>query len=226
MGRNLASRAHPRSRGEHAYVAGQLCLGAGSSPLTRGALGSPDCIRGRLGLIPAHAGSTPAARPTVVPRGAHPRSRGEHDAGRGTYNPREGSSPLTRGALAVSFSGVALLRLIPAHAGSTPRLARLGAGAGAHPRSRGEHAVVNTWLGLNPGSSPLTRGALGVLEFWGFAQGLIPAHAGSTRIARLHSRAAWAHPRSRGEHFFRELWGCGCEGSSPLTRGARTSDRR
>ena len=51
-------RAHPRSRGENEL--GTL-LGAqlkGSSPLTRGKPHLARLMRGRMGLIPAHAGKT------------------------------------------------------------------------------------------------------------------------------------------------------------------------
>ncbi|KXI17199.1 hypothetical protein HMPREF3227_01728 [Corynebacterium sp. CMW7794] len=52
-----------------------------------------------------------------------------------------------------------MLGLIPAHAGSTaivdipPGIMR------AHPRSRGEHGVHNSYPKGGKGSSPLTRGA-------------------------------------------------------------------
>ena len=51
---------------------------------------------------------------------------------------------------------------------------------------------------------------------------LIPAHAGSTKLPMNSRNTRRAHPRSRGEHIR-----CGgtknlTEGSSPLTRGART----
>ena len=48
---------------------------------------------------------------------------------------------------------------------------------------------------------------------------LIPAHAGKTRSNASPARAAWAHPRSRGENQGGQ-GGCpGPRGSSPLTRG-------
>ena len=50
--------AHPRSRGEHVVGSNHASPGLGSSPLTRGALGRWWLGLGRVGLIPAHAGST------------------------------------------------------------------------------------------------------------------------------------------------------------------------
>ncbi|KXI17741.1 hypothetical protein HMPREF3227_01352 [Corynebacterium sp. CMW7794] len=93
----------------------------------------------RDGLIPAHAGSTgsrpaggltcgahPRSRGEHVWRrrrgrrgGAHPRSRGEHHAHNARVCPARGSSPLTRGALAIVTNPAQPIRLIPAHAGST-----------------------------------------------------------------------------------------------------------
>ncbi len=95
----------------------------------------------------------------------------------------------------------------------------------AHPRSRGEHASSSTWRARSTGSSPLTRGApCDRNRFFGGLR-LIPAHAGST----MPGRACWAiwraHPRSRGEHQRFLLIMLGHYGSSPLTRGARGSDR-
>ena len=51
--------------------------------------------------------------------------------------------------------------------------------------------------------------------------GLIPAHAGSTRPASSRQDHLWAHPRSRGEHHNSIGSVKVCNGSSPLTRGAR-----
>ena len=51
--------------------------------------------------------------------------------------------------------------------------------------------------------------------------GLIPAHAGKTRIHRPNSTGTGAHPRSRGENFGLEEDSALVDGSSPLTRGKR-----
>ena len=69
---------------------------------------------------------------------AHPRSRGENQAGLDASLRAGGSSPLTRG-----------------------KPARLGAGNGpgvAHPRSRGENGHPERRVLWKHGSSPLTRG--------------------------------------------------------------------
>ena len=57
--RNCRSRwDHPRSRGEHVLYFLLLSLGLGSSPLARGAPGSPYRCVGACRIIPARAGST------------------------------------------------------------------------------------------------------------------------------------------------------------------------
>ena len=57
-GRECWRRAHPRSRGEHHFRRSFCRISLGSSPLTRGALHVEKVVIARLGLIPAHAGST------------------------------------------------------------------------------------------------------------------------------------------------------------------------
>ena len=89
----------------------------------------------------------------------------------------------------------------------------------AHPRSRGENHRRQHQLGRCGGSSPLTRGKLGRLEFQERTAGLIPAHAGKTAGRGRMRRERWAHPRSRGENRTLTYPYCCMMGSSPLTRG-------
>ena len=212
--------AHPRSRGEHASGNPQQGVGAGSSPLTRGARRRP--ARGRLvpGLIPAHAGSTGYVQLPDAQPWAHPRSRGEHSLASSAAIAACGSSPLTRGAPCLAFQLFARGRLIPAHAGSTVYLAGATAPGGAHPRSRGEHLLQLHRDGFRDGSSPLTRGAPSKSALTRLTSGLIPAHAGSTACRACPAGRRAAHPRSRGEHAWSFAARAVKRGSSPLTRGA------
>ena len=89
------------------------------SPLTRGSPLSSWPVLPRLGLIPAHAGSTMSAFPYTSSRTAHPRSRGEHYQSRLGATRFDGSSPLTRGAPSANHVQPQGTGLIPAHAGST-----------------------------------------------------------------------------------------------------------
>ena len=115
----LYGRAHPRSRGENTVPSPAVPPAVGSSPLTRG----KPCHRvmgvAGWGLIPAHAGKTAADPFNMAVLQAHPRSRGENNTCRCVSHDTTGSSPLTRGKPVVETEGLALARLIPAHAGKT-----------------------------------------------------------------------------------------------------------
>ena len=191
----------------------------GSSPLTRGKHGHGTHSHGHHGLIPAHAGKTAAESVSQNEAPAHPRSRGENDTEFCAGVVGVGSSPLTRGKRVLLRTGGAGDRLIPAHAGKTHALRRQHEAGPAHPRSRGENAVVRPLTSLSVGSSPLTRGKPGQLGVGADATGLIPAHAGKTLAGLAISRRVGAHPRSRGENAVNDPHSRTAYGSSPLTRG-------
>ena len=233
-------RAHPRSRGEHGCINLCFCTDWGSSPLTRGALRPSRRRAAARRLIPAHAGSTAGLALRRSCTWAHPRSRGEHQPVLLHVRNFPGSSPLTRGA---QLDLVELRRqpgLIPAHAGSTRGNTSNRGEVGAHPRPRGEHMSIVVSFPRVSGSSPLTRGALIIVDgtamsmgsspltrgarphpvSTSFYLGLIPAHAGSTFMASNCHPVLRAHPRSRGEHVHGQQLPPCVAGSSPLTRGA------
>ena len=91
--------AHPRSRGEHRYVARTRFFSFGSSPLARGTQHDASDVPALTGLIPARAGNTKPSchRPDGPP----------------------GSSPLARGTRLSRRQNQLRLRLIPARAGNT-----------------------------------------------------------------------------------------------------------
>ena len=193
-------RAHPRSRGENAVQIVEDGAGAGSSPLTRGKPDRGASINERERLIPAHAGKTPSV---VLPGDrvrAHPRSRGENASSMPRARLIPGSSPLTRGKPRMGCRRRAGVRLIPAHAGKTRSPSQTPRTPRAHPRSRGENKHYTRGQFTITGSSPLTRGKHLLLEGAHVVYGLIPAHAGKTVPPGPSTRAAWAHPRSRGEN--------------------------
>ena len=113
-------------------------------------------------------------------RPAHPRSRGENQV---TVDPTifdDGSSPLTRGKPVTNSKAQLTRGLIPAHAGKTHTHDVMQTTHTAHPRSRGENEYGFAVADKDSGSSPLTRGKLGVVGVRGPVVGLIPAHAGKT----------------------------------------------
>ena len=154
------SRDHPRSRGEHKswhHSDGEEC---GSSPLTRGAPIRASYAASMSRIIPAHAGSTKWKSSIAVVSWDHPRSRGEHLEHMAADLTPWGSSPLTRGAQLPLRRGRGRPRIIPAHAGSTHAKYVRCSACRDHPRSRGEHSMLEPICATIAGSSPLTRGAL------------------------------------------------------------------
>ena len=135
-----------------------------------------------------------------------------------------GSSPLTRGAPTRPSKHQTQPRIIPAHAGSTPVRRASSAAKRDHPRSRGEHSPSSLNKSCVGGSSPLTRGALRPSPTLPRQSRIIPAHAGSTRHLSRSRSWRWDHPRSRGEHTSILSATTTATGSSPLTRGARSSE--
>ena len=138
MPRRRPCRAHPRSRGEHAALAGLMALAAGSSPLARGT-------------------TLTGARLTDKCR-AHPRSRGEHDGVEYEVELVGGSSPLARGTPRHLHRDCRSNGLIPARAGNTKTRPETKYTMRAHPRSRGEHWISASSSSVSSGSSPLARG--------------------------------------------------------------------
>ena len=136
-----------------------------------------------------------------------------------------GSSPLTRGKLAVNTITKARAGLIPAHAGKTGVCALVGNAERAHPRSRGENCSIGRQTLMPAGSSPLTRGKLSLAASRRTPRRLIPAHAGKTIYPDPSRSALEAHPRSRGENTAIARTVTDTMGSSPLTRGKHRAGR-
>ena len=212
---------HPRACGEHTTAANAATDATGSSPRMRG---TPSDLRLRLrygGIIPAHAGNTSTGcRPAADCRD-HPRACGEHRRFIRRLHIVEGSSPRMRGTQPIPAGESLLERIIPAHAGNTLWRRTRTSSSGDHPRACGEHAQRYASRRLVGGSSPRMRGTL----FHGHHEdkhtGIIPAHAGNTRLTCRPSNLAWDHPRACGEHKGKRSRRDVNEGSSPRMRGTR-----
>ena len=150
----------------------------GSSPLTRGKRKSVGSRRYQEGLIPTHEGKTEQRSPPRLIQRAHPRSREENRAEKAHPAFQKGSSPLTRGKRYRDVRGWLQGRLIPAHVGKTMTAPPVAIHRRAHPRSRGENTGWLSEGGHHYGSSPLTRGKLGVDALNTLDERRIPAHAG------------------------------------------------
>ena len=134
----MASRDHPRIRGEKGLVLHRTGSGQGSPPHTRGKVVSDGTGIGRHRITPAYAGKRPSANIRECVTRDHPRIRGEKILHRFLCQLRLGSPPHTRGKESISSVLKSLSGITPAYAGKrvvSREAARL---AGDHPRIRGE----------------------------------------------------------------------------------------
>ena len=155
-----------------------------------------------------------------IPRGDHPRIRGEHICDLLHINMFEGSSPHTRGAQRRLSGNRPSSRIIPAYAGSTTDRSSPPPQPPDHPRIRGEHYSPPRNSTTPCGSSPHTRGARRSARGCPATRRIIPAYAGSTAECSGISGHATDHPRIRGEHTHAAAIEATRPGSSPHTRGA------
>ena len=135
-----------------------------------------------------------------LPVGPHPRSRGENAVHATTSSTVSGSSPLTRGKLAVDDDSNVVRGLIPAHAGKTSLTSPTSWPPWVHPHSHRENVMILTTTRPVP---------------------FFPAHKGKTSSFSWLLRHSAAHPRSRGENVIACASSVSNSGSSPLTRGKR-----
>ena len=136
-----------------------------------------------------------------------------------------GSSPHTRGLRGRATVPHPGRRIIPAHAGFTPRAYRPAACTRDHPRTRGVYKVPPVGRGRFLGSSPHTRGLLMEGSNMTATKGIIPAHAGFTGAGAGGRDVAGDHPRTRGVYGLMTVIDAQRNGSSPHTRGLRRPAR-
>ena len=215
-----AARAvHPRARGEQSAAASKGSVTIGSSPRTRGTVTRNPMTGRRPRFIPAHAGNS---RCRIRPAGAlpvHPRARGEQAVLLAMAADRPGSSPRTRGTVAMEHGKLVEERFIPAHAGNRRSTTHLRKTPPVHPRARGEQRWRRRAVMLCCGSSPRTRGTARITFGAGIHQRFIPAHAGNSSSAPAHAGTRAVHPRARGEQGLSVSQISDPSGSSPRTRG-------
>ena len=151
----------------------------------------------------------------------HPRTRGVYGESMCPGHMLAGSSPHTRGLLTRQVREDLGGRIIPAHAGFTPRPGRLPASSADHPRTRGVYCVGVAGRCILRGSSPHTRGLPGRRDAGHGARGIIPAHAGFTTSRWPPAHHRQDHPRTRGVYHLPVGGWQRPAGSSPHTRGLR-----
>ncbi len=211
-------RDHPRSRGNHWHRQMYLARRIGSPPLTREPPKATKASGKKMGITPAHAGTTNGMQNLPEPIRDHPRSRGNH-VRKFIENWHEwGSPPLTREPLCLGVASPADVGITPAHAGTTMIVPYNFKNIEDHPRSRGNHPLSDRLVPIPEGSPPLTReppiNCSGICA----RSGITPAHAGTTFSVPNMKELSWDHPRSRGNHKEIKCPLIGIAGSPPLTR--------
>ena len=116
------------------------------------------------GIIPARAGFTGGSECQTTGTWDHPRSRGVYAYQYAHALVTFGSSPLARGLPAAHPIVESFVGIIPARAGFTLGYAPVCRFAPDHPRSRGVYSLSPFVGALSPGSSPLARGLLEILQ--------------------------------------------------------------
>ncbi len=154
------------------------------------------------------------------PRGSSPHMRGAHRELQGQQLhqgiiPAHAGSTTLRAAEEMFSEGI-----IPAHAGSTPRCRPPRPTRRDHPRTCGEHDQWALVCDRDDGSSPHMWGAPVRRRRRLRAQGIIPAHAGSTVHGGKRLADRWDHPRTCGKHADKVDQQVVDMGSSPHMRGA------
>ena len=154
-----------------------------------------------MGITPACAGKTTAARRSALPRRDHPRMRGE-----------DSQVPVGRGR------GVGIT---PACAGKTNHESIRTHLGPDHPRMRGEDFFAEESIVPHAGSPPHARGRRKTATYRQKMLRITPACAGKTLPSWSHSGPSGDHPRMRGEdRLGSPIWE-GSRGSPPHARGRR-----
>ena len=134
----------------------------------------------RCRITPAHAGTTNIGVDNGVTIRDHPRSRGDYAWSAHCQFSLSGSPPLTRGLHARYTDRMPVIRITPAHAGTTKDIPAGRLPPWDHPRSRGDYQSKHLQNETIAGSPPLTRGLLTKMMDYKRDGRITPAHAGTT----------------------------------------------
>ena len=123
-------------------------------------------------------------------------------------------------------ASIPITRITPACAGSTNLVLPITLEYQDHPRLRGEYSSLLQNERVTLGSPPLARGVQYSLQMAILIHRITPACAGSTYLRRYVTSVARDHPRLRGEYVLTINPYDATQGSPPLARGVRKSDKR
>ena len=217
----LRQPTHPRVCGEHRSKSTRLRRERDSPPRVRGAHTPARYSGYHYRLTPACAGSTHRAGRRVQHTTTHPRVCGEHATSQSRIDTAHDSPPRVRGAQRTEQHALAMSRLTPACAGSTPHPTSSATRPTTHPRVCGEHHPRHGLRHDRYDSPPRVRGARNEYPQAKSSGRLTPACAGSTQWDGSESSSPPTHPRVCGEHAGRRLVVDRKADSPPRVRGAR-----
>ena len=158
QGGNAQRQKHPRIRGESLIALLNICFLRETSPHTRGKLRTLGYIESKRGNIPAYAGKAMKRMRKYFMSRKHPRIRGESQRPIEEYEPKEETSPHTRGKLQLRLTQLLRVRNIPAYAGKAASNRHQLAKPKKHPRIRGESCRTFPIDCRLAETSPHTRG--------------------------------------------------------------------
>ena len=171
---------HPRACGANLTLLTIWTAVFGSSPRMRGKLKDASKQANMVRIIPAHAGQTRYHVGYGSLHSDHPRACGANSSVSLPIAYSVGSSPRMRGKRLGELAYCGWCRIIPAHAGQTPRRSHQRGETTDHPRACGANCSTVTISPRTLGSSPRMRGKR--IDIVASASGvrIIPAHAGQT----------------------------------------------
>ena len=209
----------PRVRGEHSNGSIDATLLNGSAPRARGTLLTLYVNVLNQRVSPACAGNTFLCLSKLIDATGQPRVRGEHRRARRLANVAGGSAPRARGTHPAPQNGWTCLRVSPACAGNTERIAAQVVPGAGQPRVRGEHgAEVRRDVRVH-GSAPRARGTPVQMIDQRRSFRVSPACAGNTELVGHGYARKSGQPRVRGEHRSKGRPGDVAVGSAPRARG-------
>ena len=171
---------HPRACGANHPAPQAYALTRGSSPRMRGKPIPPLAHRIERRIIPAHAGQTAIQSAFQIWGTDHPRACGANTTRAALFARMFGSSPRMRGKPDECRRANRRIRIIPAHAGQTPKSELSKFINADHPRACGANRLSSTAAYPPDGSSPRMRGKPLRSQLLGAQIRIIPAHAGQT----------------------------------------------
>ena len=156
--RRTTDKDHPRTRGDKLGIVIAIGVAKGSPPHTRGQGRSHYHFARRDRITPAHAGTSCTQTEQISVMEDHPRTRGDKLLSRALYIAIVGSPPHTRGQERGGATNMVIIRITPAHAG-TSKSADVGQYQSKdHPRTRGDKLQSKLQKTRRRGSPPHTRG--------------------------------------------------------------------